>query len=106
VVIRHPDTGRKVLFVNSGFTTHILGMRPMESKALLDMLFEHIATTPSLTCRVHWTPGTLTLWDNRCTQHHAVWDYFPETRYGERVSIIGTRPVAAVRPETASENAA
>ncbi len=95
VVVRHPDTGRKVLFVNSGFTTHIVGLKPNESRALLDMLFDHIATTPSLTCRVRWAPGTLTLWDNRCTQHHAVWDYYPQTRYGERVSIIGERPLAA-----------
>jgi taurine dioxygenase len=94
VVTRHPETGRKVLFVNSGFTTHIKGLRPFESKALLDMLFDHIATTPSLTCRVRWEPGTLTFWDNRCTQHHAVWDYFPESRYGERVSIVGDRPRA------------
>jgi len=94
VVTRHPETGRKVLFVNSGFTTRIKGLAPFESRALLDMLFQHIATTPSLTCRVRWEPGTLTFWDNRCTQHHAVWDYFPETRYGERVSIVGTRPAA------------
>ena len=72
--------------------THIKGLKPFESRALLDMLFEHIATTPSLTCRVRWEAGTLTFWDNRCTQHHAVWDYYPETRYGERVSIIGERP--------------
>jgi taurine dioxygenase len=64
-------------------------LKPFESRALLDLLFEHIATTPSLTCRVRWEPGTLTFWDNRCTQHHAVWDYFPESRYGERVSIVG-----------------
>jgi taurine dioxygenase len=92
VITRHAETGRKVLFVNSGFTTHIKGLKPFESRALLDMLFHHIATTPSLTCRVKWEPGTLTFWDNRCTQHHAVWDYYPESRYGERVSIIGTRP--------------
>src|SRR5262245_15827469 len=92
VVTRHPETGKKVLFVNSGFTTHIKGLKPFESRALLEMLFQHIATTPSLTCRVRWEPGTLTFWDNRCTQHHAVWDYYPETRYGERVSIIGERP--------------
>jgi taurine dioxygenase len=43
---------------------------------------------------VQWQPNTLTFWDNRCTQHHAVWDYHPETRYGERVSIVGERPAA------------
>jgi taurine dioxygenase len=69
-------------------------MHRSESRALLDMLFTHIASTPSLTCRVRWEPGTLTFWDNRCTQHHAVWDYHPQTRHGERVSIIGQRPAA------------
>ncbi len=94
VVIRHPETGRKALFVNSGFTSHIRHMRRWESRGLLDMLFRHIATTVSLTCRVRWEPNTLTLWDNRCTQHHAVWDYYPQSRFGERVSIVGDRPVA------------
>lgn len=94
VITRHPETGRKVLFVNSGFTTRIVGLRPRESRRLLDLLFEHVADTPALTCRVRWAPGTLTFWDNRCTQHHAVWDYFPESRYGERVSIVGERPAA------------
>ncbi len=94
VVTRHPDTGRKVLYVNSGFTSHIKGLARWESRGLLDMLFRHIATTPSLTCRVRWAADTLTFWDNRCTQHHAVWDYYPETRYGERVSIVGERPAA------------
>lgn len=93
VVIRHPETGRKALFVNSGFTSHIRHMRRWESRGLLDMLFRHIATTVSLTCRVRWEPSTLTLWDNRCTQHHAVWDYYPQSRFGERVSIVGDRPV-------------
>jgi len=95
VVTRHPESGRPVLFVNSGFTTHIEGLARKESRALLDFLFTHIATTPALTCRVRWEPNTLTFWDNRCTQHHAVWDYYPQSRYGERVSIVGERPIAA-----------
>lgn len=95
VVVTHPDTGRKVLFVNSGFTARIKGLAPRESRALLDFLFDHIARTPRLTCRVGWRPNTLTLWDNRCTQHHAVWDYHPASRYGERVSVLGTERPAA-----------
>jgi taurine dioxygenase len=95
VVISHPETGKRVLFVNTGFTSHIKGMHPFESKALLNMLFDHIDKTHRLTCRVAWEPNTLTLWDNRCTQHHAIWDYYPESRYGERVSILGnSRPTA------------
>ena len=89
VVTVHPEAGRKVLYVNSGFTSHIKGLKPFESRAILDMLFELIATTPRLYCRVEWRPNTLTLWDNRCTQHHAVWDYYPHTRSGERVSVVG-----------------
>ncbi|MEM7091787.1 MAG: TauD/TfdA family dioxygenase [Actinomycetota bacterium] len=96
VIAVHPDTGRKVLYVNSAFTTRIRGMRAWESDALLDALWNHIATTPQLHCRVEWQPNTLTLWDNRCTQHHAVWDYYPHTRYGERVSVVGDRPPAGV----------
>ncbi len=96
VVTVHPVTGRKVLYVNSGFTSHIEGLRRWESRALLDMLFAHIATTPRLHCAVKWEPNTLTLWDNRCTQHHAVWDYHPYSRYGERVSVIGDERPAGV----------
>lgn len=94
VVARHPGNGRKMLFVNSGFTTRIPQLAPHESDALLNMLFKHCATMPELQCRVDWTPNMLTMWDNRCTQHHAVWDYFPSRRYGQRVSIIGERPTA------------
>jgi taurine dioxygenase len=93
VVVRHPETGRKLLFVNAGFTSHIVGLSRAESRAILDLLFEHIKS-PLLSCRVRWTPNTLVFWDNRCTQHHAVWDYFPHSRYGQRVSIHGSRPQA------------
>jgi taurine dioxygenase len=86
---RHPVTGRRLLYVNSGFTSHIEGLKREESRAILDLLFRHIERNPRFQCRVRWQPGTLTLWDNRCTQHHALWDYYPESRYGERVSIVG-----------------
>ena len=95
VIVTHPETGKKLLYVNSGFTTRIKGMAPWESDMLLDGLTNFIATTPKLTCRVRWEPNTLVFWDNRCTQHHAVWDYYPHSRYGERVSIVGTERPAA-----------
>lgn len=95
VVIRHPVTREKILYVNPGFTSHIVGLSRAESRAVLDMLYQHVATTPRLWCRVDWKPNTLTFWDNRCTQHHAVWDYFPHSRYGERVSIVGDQRPAA-----------
>ena len=89
VVTRHPETGRKILFVNQGFTSHIKGLSRSESRAVLDMLYRHIDSTPRLWGRLAWAPNTLAFWDNRCTQHHAVWDYYPHSRYGERVSIVG-----------------
>ncbi len=90
----HPETGRKVLYVNGSFTSHIKGLNNNESRAILDMLYRHIESNVRFQCRVRWEPNTLVFWDNRCTQHHAAWDYFPHTRYGERVSIIGEPPAA------------
>lgn len=95
VIVTHPETGKKILYVNSGFTTRIKDLNPWESRMLLNGLFHFIESTVQLTCRVRWEPNTLTFWDNRCTQHHAVWDYYPHSRYGERVSIVGElRPAA------------
>lgn len=91
VVRTHPVTGRKALFVNAGFTTRILDIQPDESDALLRYLFGHLAH-PLFQCRFRWTPGSVALWDNRCAQHHAVWDYWPARRYGNRVTIKGDKP--------------
>jgi taurine dioxygenase len=89
VITRHPDTGRKVLYVISGFSTEILGLTAAESGVILDLPFRDVESNPQITCRVHWEPGTLTFWDDRCTRHHAIWDHFPRTRRGGRVSILG-----------------
>ena len=89
VIVTHPDSGKKLLYVNRGFTSHIVGLGRSESNAVLEMLYRLIDSTPRLYCRVDWEPNTLAFWDNRCTQHHAVWDYWPNSRYGERVSIVG-----------------
>ncbi|MGI5336089.1 TauD/TfdA dioxygenase family protein [Streptomyces sp. CA-181903] len=94
IVVRHPETGRKLLFVNRPYTSHIPQLSAAESEALLEMLYRHIADTPLLVCRVRWQPKTLVFWDNRCVQHHAIWDYFPHSRYGRRVAIDGTKPQA------------
>ncbi|MFJ5307014.1 TauD/TfdA dioxygenase family protein [Streptomyces sp. NPDC088350] len=91
VVVRHPETDRKLLFVNAPYTSHITQLSRTESDALLDMLYAHIARTPVLHCRVRWQERTLVLWDNRSVQHHAVWDYFPHTREGRRVAVNGSR---------------
>ncbi len=92
VIVTHPDSGKKLLYVNRGFTSHIVGLGRSESNAVLEMLYRLIDSTPRLYCRVDWEPNTLAFWDNRCTQHHAVWDYWPNSRYGERVSIVGDQP--------------
>jgi taurine dioxygenase len=92
VVIRHPENGKRALFVNRGFTTRINELDGRESDSMLELLWRHVESRLDFQCRVHWTPNTLVFWDNRCTQHHAVWDYYPHSRYGERVSIIGERP--------------
>jgi len=94
VIVRHPETRQKVLFVNRGFTTRIFQLSRSESDDVLAMLFRMIEATPLITCRVRWTPNTLVFWDNRCTQHHALWDYYPLSRSGHRVSIVGERPMA------------
>jgi taurine dioxygenase len=90
VAPRHPVTGRRVLFVNDSFTVKINELSRTESEALLGFLYRHVSDQPRVHCRVRWEPGTIVLWDNRAVQHHAVWDYFPETRIGERVTVQGT----------------
>lgn len=91
VVRTHPVTGRKALFVNAGFTRRIVELAANESRALLGFLFEHVKH-PAFQCRFRWRAGDVAMWDNRCTQHLAVWDYHPETRAGLRVTIAGDRP--------------
>ncbi len=86
VVIRHPRTGNPVLYVNEAFTESIEGLSRRESDAVLQLLFRHVESDTRSHCRVRWTPGTLVLWDNLAVHHHAVWDYYPERRTGERVT--------------------
>ena len=94
VVRTHPVTKREALFVNAGFTRRIEGISRPESSALLAFLFEHIKN-PAFHCRFPWRPYSLAMWDNRCVQHVAVWDYHPETRSGLRVTVQGDRPFHA-----------
>ncbi len=91
VIRTHPVTGRKALFVNSVFTTRIEGLSDTESRALLDFLCEHI-NTPEFRCHFKWRKNSVAFWDNRCVQHHAVWDYYPQVRHGYRVTVQGDRP--------------
>jgi taurine dioxygenase len=92
VVRTHPVSGRRGLYVNRGFTTRIPGIPIDESEAVLRYLFEHMEN-PLFQCRFRWRPGSVAFWDNRCTQHRAMWDYWPNLRAGNRVTIKGERPV-------------
>ena len=91
VVQTHPETGKKVLFVNALFTTHIDGLPPLESAEVLQFLWRH-ASLPEFTCRFSWAPDSLVLWDNRSTQHKPVNDFFPATRRLHRVVSEGDQP--------------
>lgn len=91
VIRTHPETGRKVVFVNSLFTTHIEGLQRAESDAVLQFLFRHV-TTPEYTCRFQWRPHSIAIWDNRSTQHKPINDYFPAHRRLQRITIDGDKP--------------
>jgi len=101
VVRTHPETGEKVLFV-SGFATHFVNFHTPQnvrygqdfapgSAALLSYLIGR-AAIPEYQVRWRWTPNSVAIWDNRCTQHYAVQDYWPAVRKMERAGIIGDRP--------------
>ena len=91
VVRTHPETGKQALYVNRTFTTHINELSQNESDALLEMLFTHCEQI-DFQIRFRWSRYDVAFWDNRCTMHHAVWDYWPHTRKGRRVTIKGDRP--------------
>ena len=91
VVVTHPETGRKGLFVNRNSTTAIVGVTERENDTLLPFLLDH-ARSPEFQCRFHWEPDSIAFWDNRCVQHYAVADYL-ERRVMRRVTIDGP-PVA------------
>jgi taurine dioxygenase len=91
IVRTHPVTGRRALFVNRGFSTQIVGLPTDESAAILEYLLRHVET-PDFQCRFNWRADSIALWDNRCAQHRAIFDYHPHRRYGHRVTIRGDRP--------------
>ena len=101
VVRTHPETGEKVLFVNA-FTTHFVNYHTPENvrfgidyapgaSELLNYLVRQ-ASVPEYQVRWRWSENSFAIWDNRCTQHYAVQDYFPDVRKMERAGIIGDKP--------------
>jgi taurine dioxygenase len=92
VVRTHPVTGKRALYVNRGFTRRLLGVPRDESDGVLRYLYEHMEN-PLFQCRFRWSENAIAFWDNRCTQHRAMWDYWPHTRAGNRVTVKGERPV-------------
>jgi taurine dioxygenase len=93
VVIRHPDTGRRTLYVNSAFTTRFDGWTEAESAPLLKWLYEH-ASKPEFSCRFVWQAGSLAFWDNRATWHYALNDYHGQRRVMHRITVQGS-PIPA-----------
>lgn len=94
VVIRHPISGRKALYVNRLFTYRINEVSEEESDAILGHLYAHIEK-PDWQVRFQWQPQSVAFWDNRAVQHLAIWDYFPHVRSGSRVTIKGEALQAA-----------
>lgn len=94
VVRLHPESGRRCLYVNRAFTTRIDDLGPLESERLLGLLFDHVEQ-PRFQVRFTWTRNAIALWDNRSTQHLALWDYWPHERRGHRVTVAGERPIPA-----------
>jgi len=92
LVRTHPETGKKALFVNPGFTSHIVELDRRESDVLLHFLYQH-SVRPEFVVRYHWTAGDVGFWDNRATQHVAVYDYGATHRRAERVTVSGPVPV-------------
>ncbi len=87
----HPETGKKALYVSRSHTVRFKGMSDEESRPLIDWLQAH-QTRPEFTCRLRWEPGTLAVWDNRCTQHNAVNDYHGQRRRMRRLTVGAQSP--------------
>ena len=88
VVVRHPDSGRKILYVNPGFTLRFEGWTGAESAPLLKFLFAHVLQD-AYTCRFNWEPGSVAFWDNRSTWHSADNDYQGQFRLMHRITLAG-----------------
>ena len=91
VIRTHPDTKKKVIYVNRAFTQYIKGWKKEDSDSMLEFLYSR-ASIPEYQCRFSWENNSIAFWDNRACQHYAASDYWPNIRKVERVTIIGDRP--------------
>jgi len=91
VIRTHPETKRKSLYVNEAHTTHFVGMTEEESTPILEYLFKHQIKS-EFTCRFHWQPGSVAIWDNRCTMHNPINDYHGKRRLMHRITFAGDKP--------------
>lgn len=94
VVVRHPESGRKLIFVNTTFTRRINELPRDEGVALLRFLLDHCARA-DWTCRFRWSPHSIAFWDNRCTHHRVIGDFWPHVRSGYRVQVEAPAAPAA-----------
>jgi taurine dioxygenase len=88
VVLRHPESGKKILYVNPAFTTHFEGWTAQESAPLLAYLYQH-AARPEFQTRFQWRNGSIAFWDNRATWHYAINDYHGSRRLMHRITVQG-----------------
>jgi taurine dioxygenase len=95
VVRVHPETGRKGLFVNPGFVSHIKDVSDAESRYLLDLFYAHI-TKPEHIVRHRWSVGDVVMWDNRSTVHYANRDYGDQRRVMHRITLRGDQPIGPI----------
>ncbi|MFT6556337.1 MAG: taurine dioxygenase [Sneathiella sp.] len=94
----HPETGKKVLFVNPVYTVRLKDMTERDSKEILEKLFNH-SISEVFTCRFRWRKNSVAMWDNRCAMHLALNDYDGYRRELRRVTIAGDVPYGAAMPK-------
>lgn len=96
IIRTHPETGKKILYVNPTYTKKIVGLPDDESSDLLNYIFKHQERL-DLSCRFKWTENAIAILDNRSTQHYAIADFYPGRGLGhervmDRISIVGDKP--------------